>query len=166
MIAKIISLLLVSGIKFIFAFPIAIKLHFTCIQTIILTSTGGIAGIIFFSFFWEHVITLYFWLIHKYLHKYPKIRARLREIKYWFVKPKDKRNIPFRRKRRYVFLKQNAGILGIALLTPILLSIPLGTFLAVRFYGRSVKIILILSSTVVFWSTIISCLIYFTTFRY
>jgi len=166
MIAKIISLLLISGIKFIFAFPIAIKLHFTYIETIILTSSGGIAGIIFFSFFWEHVIRLYFWLIHNYLHKYPNIRERLRKIKYWFVKPKEKRNIPFRRKRRYVFLKQNAGILGISFLTPILLSIPLGTFLAVRFYGRNLKTITILSLTVVFWSITISCIIYFTTFRY
>jgi len=166
MFAKIISLLLLSGIKFIFAFPLAIKLHFTCLQTIIITSLGGIAGIIFFSFFWEHVIRLYFWFIHTFLHKYPTIRAHLRNIKYWFVKPKTERSIPFRRKRRYVFLKQNAGILGISILTPILLSIPLGTFLAVRFYGRNLRTLLILSLIVVFWSVVISCLIHFTTFRY
>lgn len=166
MLAKILSLLLLSGIKFIFAFPVAAKLHFSFINTILITSIGGVSGIIFFTFFWEHVIKLYFWFVHSYLYRFPKIRIALRNIKYRIVKPKSERKVPFKRKRRYVWLKMNAGILGIALFTPILLSIPIGSFLAVRFYGRTIKTILILSITLIAWSIIISFLIHFAEFRY
>lgn len=166
MFGKVLSLLLLSGIKFIFAFPIAAKLHFSFINTVFITSIGGVGGIIFFTFFWEHVIKLYFWFVHSYLYRFPKIRIALRKIKYSFVKPKSERKVPFKRKRRYVWLKRNSGILGIALLTPILLSIPLGSFLAVRFYGRTIKTILVLSVTLIVWSIIISFLVHFAEFRY
>lgn len=166
MFAKILSLLLLSGIKFVFAFPVAVKLHFSCFNTILITSIGGVVGIIFFSFFWEHVIKIYLWFVHSYLYRYPKIRKALRQLKYRFVKPKEERKIPFKRKRKYVWLKNNSGVVGIALLTPILLSIPLGTFLAVRFFGRNLKTIFVLSITLVFWSVVISCLVYFAEFRY
>jgi len=123
-------------------------------------------GIIFFSFFWEHVIRLYMWFVHSYLYRYPKIRKPLQKFKRYFVKPKHERQVPYKRKRKYVWLKNNSGILGIALLTPILLSIPLGTFLAVRFFGRNAKTILLLSVVLVFWSVLISCLIHFAEVRY
>lgn len=166
MLGKIISLLLLSGIKFIFAFPIAYKLHFSFVHTLLVTSTGGILGIVFFSFFWEHVIRLYMWFAHSYLNRYPKIRNRLQKLKQYFVKSKHKKQIPYKRKRKYIWLKKNAGILGLALLTPILLSIPIGTFLAVRFFGRNTKTILVLSMVLVFWSLLISCLIHFAEIRY
>lgn len=166
MIAKVISLLLLSGIKFIFAFPVAVKLHFSCLNTIFITSIGGVLGIVFFSFFWEHVIKIYLWFVHSYLYRFPKIRKVLRQLKYRFVKPKGERKVPFKRRRRYVWLKNNSGILGIALLTPILLSIPLGTFLAVRFFGRNIKTLVVLSFTLIAWSIIISCLVHFAEFRY
>lgn len=166
MFAKIVSLLLLSGIKFVFAFPVAAKLHFSCFNTILITSIGGVAGIIFFSFFWEHVINIYLWFVHSYLYRYPKIRKALRQLKYRFVKPREERRVPFKRKRRYVWLKNNSGVMGIALLTPILLSIPLGTFLAVRFFGRNPKTIFVLSITLVVWSVVISFLVHFAEFRY
>ncbi len=161
---KFISIFFVSTIKFIFAFPLAYKLKITCLHTIICTTAGGISGILFFSFFWQHLIRLYFWLIHIYLHKHPKIRSRLKQIKNFFVRPNKK--ISFKQKRRYLWLRENFGLLGIAFLTPILLSIPLGTFLAVRFYNRNIKTLIILILMVIFWSIILSCLIHFTTFKY
>lgn len=166
MLTKILSILLLSGIKFIFAFPIAAKLHFSFIETVLITSIGGVTGIIFFSFFWEHVIKLYFWFVHSYLYRFPKIRTALRNVKYTVIKSKSNPKVSFKRKRRYIRLKKNYGIVGIALLTPILLSIPLGSFLAVRFYGRTIKTILILSITLIVWSIVISFLIHFAKFRY
>lgn len=161
MFGKILSLLLLSSIKFIFAFPIAYKFHFSFILTFIVTSAGGILGIIFFSYFWEQVIRLYMWFVHSYLYHYPKIRKLLKKFKQFFIKPKNKRQIPFKKKRQYVRLKNNWGILGLALLTPIVLSIPLGTFLTVRFYGRNIKTIVLLSTIVVFLSALMSCLTHF-----
>ena len=153
---KIFSILLISSIKFIFAFPLAASFKFNFITTFIVTSTGGMMGIVFFFFLWDLVIKLYLWFIHSYLYKFPKIRNYLKQLKNKLT-PKKSNNTSFRKKKRYVWLKKNAGLLGITFFTPVLLSIPLGTFLAVRFYGRNFKTILFLSVTLIFWALILSC---------
>lgn len=166
MIAKIISILLISSVKFIFAFPLAIKYDFNFGTTFLLTSIGGIGGILFFSFFWQHVISLYLWFIHSYLYKFPKIRDFLKKLKHKIIPSKESKNVPFKRKRRYVWIKQNSGLLGIAILTPFILSIPIGTFLAVRFFGRSVRTMMFLSVTLVIWSLLLSILVHWIGLRY
>lgn len=166
MIVKIVSILLISSVKFIFAFPLAIKYNFNFGTTFLLTSTGGIAGILFFSFFWQHVILLYLWFIHSYLYKFPKIRNFLKKLKSKIVPYREPKNVPFKRKRRYVWFKQNSGLLGIAILTPFILSIPVGTFLAVRFFGRNVRTLMFLSVTLVIWSLVLSIFVHWIGLRY
>ncbi|MCX7861858.1 MAG: hypothetical protein N2449_02555 [Bacteroidales bacterium] len=166
MIAKIITLLLLSSVKFIFAFPLAYKYDFNFITTLLITSIGGIAGIIFFSFFWEHVINIYLWFVHSYLYRFPKIRTSLQNFKRFFIPQKKQNSTPFKRKRRYVWIKQNGGLLGISLLTPFILSIPIGTFLAVRFFGRNFRTLTFLCLTLLFWAFILSILVHWVGIRY
>ncbi len=167
MLGKIISILLISSVKFIFAFPLAYKYHFPFYTTFILTSIGGIGGVLFFSFFWEHVIKLYLWFIHSYLYKFPQIRSKLKKLKEVIFSPKKiQKENNFRRKRRYVWIKKNGGLLGIAVLTPIILSIPIGTFLAVRFFERTFQSMLFLCLAVFAWSSLLSCLIHIVGFRF
>lgn len=53
--------------------------------------------------------------------------------------------------RRIIRIKQRFGLTGIAILTPIFLSIPIGAFLAERFYKDKKKVILYLSASAIFW---------------
>ncbi len=164
---KIISLLLLSSVKFVFAFPLAIKYHFSVYTTFLVTSLGGICGILFFSFFWNHVINLYLWFIHSYLYNFPNIRSFLKKIKNFFIRKNNSNgSIPYRRKRHYIWIKKNGGLLGIALLTPLILSIPIGTFLAVRFFGRNLRTLLFLIITLEFWAVLLSILVYFVGVRF
>ncbi len=56
--------------------------------------------------------------------------------------------------RRIVRIKQRYGLIGIAMITPLLLSIPVGTFLMIRYYQRSrFKFIALIASNIV-WSVI------------
>ena len=48
------------------------------------------------------------------------------------------------------------GLFGIAFLTPIFLSIPIGTYLALYFFPEKKKTVPILMSSVVIWSLILS----------
>jgi hypothetical protein len=64
--------------------------------------------------------------------------------------------------RKIIKIKNRFGLLGIAILTPALLSIPLGAFLADRFYKNKPKVILYLSFCVVFWS--VACYFIYYTF--
>lgn len=56
--------------------------------------------------------------------------------------------------RRVIKIKQRFGLFGIAAITPLILSTPLGAFLAERFFKNKRKIILYLSLSVVFWELV------------
>lgn len=60
--------------------------------------------------------------------------------------------------RRIVWLWKHYGLIGIALFTPILLSIPIGTFIATRLVHNKKKIILYMFISVLFWSVLMASL--------
>ncbi len=68
----------------------------------------------------------------------------------WFSS-KHPKKIFTKSNRRVIRIKHRFGLVGIAALTPILLSIPIGAFLAERFYKDKKKVILYLSVSGVFW---------------
>lgn len=59
-------------------------------------------------------------------------------------------------RRRLVRFRKKYGLWGLAFLSPILISLPLGCFLAVRYYHTRTRIMLIMSLGVLFWSLIFS----------
>ncbi len=63
--------------------------------------------------------------------------------------------------RRIIKIKNKFGLVGIAILTPMLLSIPVGTFLAERFYKDKKKVIIYISISVVAWSLVLYGIFYF-----
>jgi hypothetical protein len=168
MIENLFILFIVSSVKFIFAFPLALRYDFPFYLTLLITTTGGISGVLFFAFLSEEIIVFYHWLIHKQLIKFPRTHrfAKSSKQNYHRVFPKKQRKIFSNRSKRYVKIKQNFGLGGIAIFTPLILSIPIGTFLAIRFYKRTKKTIFILCLAVLFWSIVFSLIVHFTDFRY
>ncbi|MCD6019954.1 MAG: hypothetical protein K0S53_3075 [Bacteroidetes bacterium] len=81
--------------------------------------------------------------------------------------PKHPKKIFTKFNRRVIRVKNRFGLTGIALLTPILLSIPIGAFLAERFYKHKGKVILYLSVASVFWcfTLYFSFLYFYDTFK-
>ncbi|MFO0321440.1 MAG: hypothetical protein ACK504_03330 [Bacteroidota bacterium] len=76
----------------------------------------------------------------------------------WWRKIKDKwfpnklpKKIFSKSTRKIIRIKNRFGLTGIAFLTPIFLSIPLGSFLAERFYKDKKKVITYLSISAIFW---------------
>lgn len=112
-------------------------------KVLLITCAGGITGIIIFTYVsaaflkWIHRIKV------KYFksHQHPKI----------FTKTN----------RRIIKVKQRFGLWGIAFVTPIGLSIPLGAFIAERFYKDKKKVMLALSAGVLFWNATIYFIITF-----
>ncbi|MBL4585585.1 MAG: hypothetical protein JKX84_00800 [Flavobacteriales bacterium] len=58
-----------------------------------------------------------------------------------------------------VKIKRDYGLIGLAAVTPILLSIPLGTFLAARYFDNKRKVLTYLCASVVVWSVIVSSVV-------
>jgi len=134
--------ILLSSVKFAMTFPLAIlQFNFSFPETLLWTNVGGILGIYFFAYLSERLIT--WWN-----------RTFKKSADPAIPNGSEEKKIFTRRNRRIVRIKQQYGLLGIAVSTPFLLSIPVGTFLVVRYYRhtRTRFLFLILSNAV--WSVI------------
>ena len=133
--------------KFAATFPIAIyvmEMSFT--ETLIYTNIGGVLGTLIFTFFSDFLIK--FW--NKYWPEKLKFHRKTRKI---FTK----------RNRRYVKIKLKYGLFGIVMLTPVILSIPVGSFLIVKYYGIKKTNIIYMIAGVIFWSFVYT--LFYTQFK-
>jgi hypothetical protein len=139
---NILLTILFSSVKFAMTFPVAVmRFEFSFLETILWTNVGGILGIYFFAFLSDKLIA---WWNRNFSRKHRNGNPEESGEKKVFTK----------RNRRIVRIKQQYGLLGIALSTPIVLSIPLGTFLVVRYYRSSqIKFLYLIASNVI-WSLI------------
>jgi hypothetical protein len=140
-VVKVLLTVIFSAVKFAATFPLAVmQFKFSFFETILWTNVGGILGIYFFAFLSEKLIA---WWNRTFKKRYSSRKGSTRSKKVFT-----------RRNRRIIRIKQKYGLIGIALTTPLLLSIPLGTFLAVRYYRSSrTKFIYLIGSNMV-WSAI------------
>jgi hypothetical protein len=139
---QIILTILFSSFKFAATFPLVIiQFEFSFAETILWTNIGGIAGIYFFAFLSGKLLP---WWKRAFRRSNRKIMSDEQQVKIIFT----------RKNRRIVRIKQKYGLMGIALITPFLLSIPVGVFLVVRYYRTSKTRFLYLIGANLLWSVI------------
>ena len=68
---------------------------------------------------------------------------------------KKKKKVFTNGNRRFIKIKNKYGLIGISVLTPILLSIPIGCFLASRFFSKKKFTLLFMIAGIVFWAFIL-----------
>jgi uncharacterized membrane protein len=130
---KILVVIFLSGIKFMFAIPLSIiKYDFNFIQTLLFSVAGGVLSVFVFAYLSDK--------IYKIINKRNKNKAKKRSVK---------KALAIKTARKY-------GLIGIAVLTPVFLSIPIGTYLALYFFPEKRKTIPILITSVVGWSLVLS----------
>ncbi|MGZ3866996.1 MAG: hypothetical protein ACXVC6_11440 [Bacteroidia bacterium] len=111
--------------------------HFTFLQTLLVSGTAGVCGSIVFGFVSDEALRLYEWVMKK-------------------IFPNRKKPKRFTRMNRFVIkAKKYFGIPGIAALAPLILSIPLGSFLAIRFFRDRHKTIIWMSAMSVAWTIVL-----------
>lgn len=154
---RIIEVLILSGVKFLLAPPLSFKLGFSYPQTILTTTIGGLLGVIFFYFLSEMIMRLFRRLWPKIKLYFSKNDLELKPVVVKVPKKKSHPKKNFSRKNKFIVMtRKKYGLWGIAALTPILLSIPLGTFLAIKYYRNKKNVFLSLVLSVVCWSVIMS----------
>lgn len=134
-ILEVISVFFVSFVKFFLAIPLAITFDFTFWETFLITCIGGILGVLFFAQFRRVILRLYY--------SYFPNKAKAPK------KQNFKNVLAIKTAKKY-------GLFGIAFLTPIVFSIPLGTFLALHFFPNKKKTIPILIASVLGWSFVLT----------
>lgn len=133
-VVKIFGLLIFSGVKFFLAPSTAIISGYSYTETILITTIGGIGGVITFYYFGEFL---------QYVFSRKK-------------KKKKEKKVFTRMNRTIVRVKSTYGLLGLAVLTPCLFSIPLGALLAARYFDKDKRTLPFLLASVIVWSFILT----------
>ena len=134
-ILEAISVFFMSFVKFFLAIPLAFTFDFSFWQTFLITCFGGILGVLFFAQFRKVILKIYY----KFFPYKPKVRK----------KRGFKNVLAIKTAKKY-------GLFGIAFLTPIVFSSPLGTFLALHFFPNKKKTLPILIASVLGWSFVLT----------
>jgi hypothetical protein len=109
-IAQYIGVALTSSVKYIFGVIGAITTELGFWETLICTVGGGMLGVVVYLYLWELLVTIY----RKFFPAKPKQGGiKINNTKRWIVK---------------IIIKYE--LYGIAFLTPLLLSVPIGTIMA------------------------------------
>jgi hypothetical protein len=138
---EIVSVFLLSTVKFVFgAVPFALGLGFSFFEAVTVTSIGGFTGVTIFVLMSEKIVA----------------RLKKRKIEKRHEHPPEPKKKFTRKNKIIVKVKMRFGLLGIAFLTPLLLSIPIGCFLAVRYFKNKHKILVYMFVSILFWSVSIS----------
>jgi uncharacterized membrane protein YbhN (UPF0104 family) len=178
-----IVVVLLSSVKFIGG-PTLVYLNekyepeFGFLQANIACISGGMLGVVVFMYFSKWILKIY----RSARKKMKKIFSRNHpqyydppvaditsdvEIRYNYVDNNEwKKKIFSPRSRRMVRIWQRYGLVGLAALTPILFSIPLGTFVMSRLESNRKKILLYMFISIVSWSLILTTLFEVTHARY
>ena len=117
--------------------------HFSFLKTLVVAGSAGVFGSVVSGILIKEIIVLYEWFLNKYFPNRSKKK--------------------FSRFNRFIIkAKHHFGIIGIAIIAPLISSIPIGMFFAIRFFGHTKKAILYMSISSVIWVVIL----YFTYNRF
>jgi len=145
-ILKLISVGLLSAIKFFLAIPYSYAIGLSYYETLISTCTGGIIG--FYFFYYLSGVILNF-LVRKGILKRPG------------KKRKANKKIFSKKNKLIVKTKLSYGLIGLVILTPIILSIPIGAFILRKYYKNNKLAIPLMCSSIILCGFITTTILYF-----
>ncbi len=137
--------LLLSATKFLFAPSLALS-SFNVWESILIVFLGGSAGITFFYLAAD-------WVMDR-IAQFQKQRDHKKQLKGIVVVRKV--FTPFRRK--VIRIKNKFGLLGIAIVTPCIISIPIGSVLAAKFFKNKIKVLTYMYTSAAFWAVFLTLL--------
>lgn len=156
MVFKILHIVLLASVKYILTLPYAMIIGLEYKYAIFAVLAGGIGGFLFFYYLskrvsksidlmWPQLCTL----VPESLKKRYKIVCEKNQTK--------KRIRLFSKKNRNIVrLKSTYGLWGIIIATPVLLTIPVGAFLANKYYRRRKHIVAYMIISIIGWAGVLS----------
>ncbi len=149
MIEKLSALLFLwafSSVKFFFAVPAIVFAGYSFIECVLISSLGGLAGFFVFYYIGElKFIRKYFGMFMDWVFRILGIE-RIQKEKKKFT----------RMNRLIVKIRGKYGLIGLAILTPSIFSIPLGSLLAARYYDKNRSTIPYMVTSIILWSLVLT----------
>jgi hypothetical protein len=135
---QIISVTLVCTIKFIIGLGMALAYNFNPITFYLTTVFGGMLGVFIYLYLWDFILI---------------IKNKISKPKPTIIHIKINKNV-----RRMVRFSRTWGIYGIALVTPTIISMPVGTLICRALEKNKWHLKLVMFLSLSFWSLLIIAL--------
>ncbi len=152
--------MLLSSVKFAAGPPFAYYdniYDFTFFETNLYCVLGGMLGVTVIIFLSHTLAKAWRWIVNifkKLIKNYLPVDSELNTE----PEPPKRIKIFTRRNRRIVKVWKDYGLIGIAFITPVILSIPIGTFIATRLSQDKRKLFIYMFFSIVFWSVLMTSL--------
>lgn len=160
MIFKIAHVILLASVKYFVTLPYAMIIGLDYKQAIISVLIGGIGGFFFFYYLSKKVTAGFESLkpqLCRIVPSFVKVRYQLFCNKLE-VKKQAKR---FSRKSRWMAkIKNNYGFWGIIIATPFFLTIPVGAFLANKYYSKRPQTVPYMIASIIGWAAVLSGIVH------
>lgn len=139
---KILEIGLLASVKFLLS-PFEAERHgFNFKESFFITTTGGITGILAFTF-----------IGHGLAYGWKKIKGFFQNRSTTEIKVTKK----FTRTNKFIVrIKMKFGLTGLIITTPSIISIPVGTIVTNHFYRGKLRNVLLLIASLIMWSLLLN----------
>jgi len=157
---KIFHVIILASVKYFFTLPYAMIIGLNYEQAVISLLIGGIGGFLFFYYMSKKVILGVDYIkpkICRYIPAPIKIRFQIFCERFSDNKPKR----IFSKKSRFLAkIKTTYGFWGIIIATPFILTIPVGAFLANKYYAKRPHTVPFMILSIVSWAAVLSGIVH------
>ena len=154
-ILKLLSVFLIASIKYFWATPYSFGMKLNEWETIFFIETGGILGFLFFYYFFGFLFKE-LKLLWPYVYNFTPILFKVR-FEMWVKRQKIRRinAKKFTKKNKMIVqMRKRYGMWGLVILSPIILSIPLGALLGNKYFRHNHHFIPYMILSIVVWGIV------------
>jgi hypothetical protein len=155
-ILKLLHVYLLATVKYFITFPYALVIGLDYTQTIIAVTVGGVSGFFFFYYF-SGVIIRYFGQHKEAILQFFREYLMIDLVR--FTTRGQKKKVSTKRRRTIVKLRRSYGLWGIIIMTPVVLSIPIGAFLLKKYYSTRKNVLAYMLISILGWSLVFTTIV-------
>ncbi|WP_346855384.1 hypothetical protein [uncultured Draconibacterium sp.] len=160
MVIKIAHIVLLASVKYIVTLPYAMIIGLEYKYAILSVLGGGIGGFLFFYYVSKQVNRKLECVWPQLCNRIPPgVKAKFRKLFGRHKKPQLKK-IFTKKSRSFIRFKKSYGLWGIVIATPVLLTIPVGAFLASKYYSHQKHIVVYMILSIIGWGVVLSGLVH------
>jgi len=160
MVFKILHVILLASVKYFVTLPYAMIIGLDYQQAIISVLIGGIGGFLFFYYLSKRLVSAIEYIkpgICRFIPEFIKVRFHVFCTKLSLNKPAK---IFTKRSRFIAKIKSTYGFWGIIIGTPFILTIPVGAFLANKYYSKRPYTVLFMILSIISWAGVLTGVVF------